>query len=196
MDPGQRCHRAGGTQQVHTPEILAVLRRKRCEMLCDLPDHPRIGLPRNLPAAEMFGQRNDAKRDRHPRLDARNGILLARVALDPNQLRRSAPDVEQNGAPPLRIEQRRAADHGKRRLGFAVDHFQADAGLGRDPVPEAVGICRRATSFGCDQSHPLGLLRLDLVAANTQGGDGAFDRGIADKAGRRNPLPQADDPRE
>ena len=37
---------------------------------------------------------------------------------------------------------------------------------------------------------------MDLVAANAQGGDGALDRGVADAAGRRDALPEPDDPRE
>ena len=55
---------------------------------------------------------------------------------------------------------------------------------------------RRAAGFGRDQPQALGLPGPDLVAANAQGGDGAFDRGLADAAGRRDALAEPDDPRE
>ena len=173
-----------------------MLGRERRDVLRDLLHHQRIGLRRDVPAAEMLGQRDDAERDRHPCLDARRGVWLVRIALDPDQFGRAAADVEQDGAPPLRIEQRRAADHGERRLGLAVDHLEPDAGLGGDPVPKAVGVRGRAAGFGRDQPQALGLLGLDLVAADAQRGDGAFDRGLADAAGRRDALAEPDDPRE
>ena len=121
---------------------------------------------------------------------------LARIALDPDQFGRTAADVEQDGAASLGIEQRRTADHGQCGFGLAIDHLELDAGLGRNPVHEAVGVRRRAAGFGCDQPQPLCLFRLDLVAADAQRRDGAIDRGLADAAGRRNPLAQPDDPGE
>ncbi len=119
-----------------------------------------------------------------------------RIALDPNQFRRPAADVEQDGAPPVRVKQRRTTGHRQRCFGLAIDHFKPDAGLGRHPVHEAVGIRRRAAGFGGDQTQAFGPLRLDLVAADAEGGDGAVDRGVADAAGRRDPLPEPDDARE
>ena len=53
----------------------------------------------------------------------------AGIALDPDQFGRAAADIEQDRAAPFRIEQRRAADHGQRRLGLAIDHLEPDAGL-------------------------------------------------------------------
>ena len=107
------------------------------------------------------------------------------------------PPISNRMAPrPLRIEQRRAADHGERRFGLAIDHLKPDAGLGGDPVPKTVGIRRRAAGFGRDQPQALGLSGVDLVAANAERGDGAFDRGVADAAGRRDALAEPDDPRE
>ena len=50
----------------------------------------------------MLGQRDDAERDRHPRLDARRGVLLVGIALDPHQFGRAAADIEQDGAAPFR----------------------------------------------------------------------------------------------
>ncbi len=123
-------------------------------------------------------------------------VLLVRIALDPDQFGRAAADVEQDGAPPLRVEQRRAADHGKRRLGLAIDHLEPDAGFGRDPVPKTVGVGGGAAGFGRDQPQAFCLFGLDLVAADAERGDGALDRGIADAAGRRDALPQPDDPGE
>ena len=107
------------------------------------------------------------------------------------------PPMSNRIAPrPCGIEQRRAADHGERCFGLAIDHLQPDAGLGGDPVAKAFGVRGRAAGFGRDQPQPLCLLGLDLVAANAERGDGALDRGLADAAGRRNALAEPDDPRE
>ena len=144
----------------------------------------------------MLGQRDDAERNRHPRLDARRGVRLVRIALDPHQFGRAAADVEQDGAPPLRVEQRRAADHGERGFRLAVDHLELDASFGCDPVAKTVGIGGGAAGFGRDQPQPFCLLGLDLVAADAQRDDGAFDRGVTDAAGRRDALAEPDDPGE
>ena len=177
-------------------KIRAVLGRERCYILRDLGDHPRIGFGRDVPAAEILGDGDDAERDRHPGLYARRRVLLFRIALDPDQFRRSAADVEQDGAPSLWVEQRRAADHGQRRLGLAVDHFQPDAGLAGDLVPETVGIVGRAAGFGRDQPQAARLAVADLVAADAERRNGAVDRGFADGTGRRDALAQPDDPRK
>jgi hypothetical protein len=118
----------------------------------------------------------------------------ASVTLDPHQFGRAAADIEQDGAASVRIEQRRAADHGERRLGLAVDHFEPDAGLGCDLIAKTVGIVRGAAGFGRDQPQPRGVFRSHLIAADTQRSDSAADRGVADAAGRGDALPQPDDP--
>ena len=144
----------------------------------------------------MLGQRDDAERDRHPRLDPRRRILLGRIALDPDQFGRAAADIEQDRAPPLGVEQRRAADHGKRRFGLAVDHLEPDAGLGSDAVAKAVGIGGGAAGLGRDQPQAVGLAVADLVAADAERRDGAVDRRLADGTGRGNTFAEPDDPRE
>src|SRR5664279_4512182 len=196
MNPGQRRHRAGGPKQVHILEIAAMLGRERRHILGDLLYHRRIGLRRDVPAAELLGQGDHTERHRHPRLGARGGVLPVRIALDPDQFGRPAADVEQNSAPALRIQQRRTADDGECGFRLAVDHFKSDAGLGRDPIPKAVGVQCRAAGFGSDQPQALGLSGADFVAANAQCGDGAVDRGIADVTGRRDALAEPDDSRE
>ena len=121
-------------------------------------------------------------------------VAAFRVAFDPHQFGRAAADIEQDGAASVRIEQRRAADHGKRRFGLAVDHLEPDAGLGRYLIAKTVGIVGRAAGFGRDQPQPRGVFRPHLVAADAQRSDGAADRGVADAAGRGDALPQPDDP--
>ena len=67
--------------------------------------------------------------------------MLTGHVLDPHQFARAAADVEQDRAAPVRIEQGRAAEHGQRSLGLAVDHLEADAGFGGDPItPHAVRV--------------------------------------------------------
>ena len=169
---------------------------KRRDMRSDLAHHPGIGLPRHVLAAEMLGQRHHAERDRHPGLDARDGVLLAGIAFDSHQFGRAAADIEQDRAPPVRIEQRRTADHGERGFRLAVDDFEMDAGFGGDPVAKAFRICRRAAGLGRDHPQARRLFRPDLVAANPQGRDRALDGGLADTAARRNALAQPDDARK
>ena len=181
---------------MHILQILAVFGREGCNILCDLGDHPRIGFTRDVPAAEILGDGDDAERDRHPGFYARRRILLVGIAFDPDQFRGPAADVEQDGAPPVGIEQRRATDHGQRCLGLAVDHFQLDAGLARHPGPEAVGITGGAAGFGRDQPQAARPAVTDLVATDAQGGKGAINRRFADGTGRRDTLAQPDDPRK
>ena len=162
---------------MHVAQVGAVFGGERRDILRDLLDHVRVGFRRDVPAAKMLGQRDDAERDRHPGLDARRGVRLVRIALDPHQFGGTAADIEQDGAAPLGIEQRRAADHRQRRFGLAVDHFEPDAGLGRHPLAKLLGIGGGAAGLGRDQPQALGLAVPDLVAANRQGGDGALDGG-------------------
>ena len=100
--------------------------------------------------------------------------------------------------PPQRIDQRRAADHRKRRLGLAVDHFESDAASRRPRGRETLGAFDGgAAGFGCDQpQRACRLCVFDLVAADGERGDGAFDRGLADAAGGRNAFAEPDDPRK
>src|SRR5437763_4692456 len=104
MNTGERRHRARSAEQVHIPEFCAVLGRERHQVLSDLIDHACVGVRSDVLAAKMFGQLDHAERNRHPSLDPRRGVLLVRIALDPDQFGRSAADVEQNGAPPSFIE--------------------------------------------------------------------------------------------
>ena len=70
---------------MHVLQVAAVFGRERRDVLRDLLHHQRVGLRRDVPAAETFRQGDDAKRDRHPRLDPRRGVRLGRIALDPDQ---------------------------------------------------------------------------------------------------------------
>ena len=70
---------------MHVPKIGAVLSRERGDVFGDLLYHQRIALRRDVPAAEMLGQRDDAERNRHPGPDPRHRVLRLRIALDPNQ---------------------------------------------------------------------------------------------------------------
>src|SRR6185437_4365026 len=136
------------------------------------------------------------ERDRHPALDAWLTWLAAGIALDPHQLGRAAADIEQDRATARGVEQRRAADHRKRRLGLAVDHFELDTGFGLNAIPEAIGVRGRAAGLGRDQAKAAGLPGLDLVAADRERSNGALDRRFADAAGGGDALAQPDDPGE
>ena len=174
-----------------------MLGRERRDVLRDLCDHQRIGLRRDVRAAEMLGQRDDAERDRHPGLDPRRGVLPVRIALDPDQFGRSAADVEQDGAPPLRVEQRRAADHGQARLRSRGRSLRAGCRSRRPPGRES----RRHWS-------PRGRLRSRSAAAAWPSCDWILSRQMLRAAMARSiaaslmqpvaemPSPEPDDARE
>ena len=76
VDAGERGHGAGGAEQMHVRRDRAVLGRERRHVLLRPPAPSRVGLRRDVLAAEMLGQRDDAERNRHPCLDARRRALL------------------------------------------------------------------------------------------------------------------------
>jgi len=114
-----------GAEQMKTAEIAAMLRGERRHVPGDFLHHPRVGLSAvTFFAAEMLGQRHHAqwKSTSHALM---RGVApdSAGIAFDPHQFAGSAADIEQDRAMAMRIEQRRAADDGERRLGLAVDHL-------------------------------------------------------------------------
>ena len=173
----------------------AVLGRERRTYCATSSTIARIGLRRDFVSAEMFGNRHDAERNRHPSLDC--GARPAHpVALDPHQFGGAAADVEQDGAAPLGIEQRRAADHGQRRFRLAVDHLELDAGLGSDAFAESSAFsAARQASVAISRSRPAFrslILSLQIDSA-------AIARSIAAsliRAGRGDALAEPDDARE
>ena len=145
----------------------------------------------------MLGQRDDAERDRHPRLDARRGVRLL-------------PDRARSA--PVRSSRRRCrtgwrpapcgSSSGEQPITASAASVSRSITSSRMPVSAATRSRKPsafdggAAGFGRDQPQALGLLGLDLVAADAERGDGALDRGLADAAGRRDALAQPDDPRE
>src|SRR5207237_10393108 len=115
---------------MHVGEIAAMLLGKRHDMVRALLLHRGINLRRHVTAAELLGERDHAEWDRHPALYPRLRILPRRIALDAHQLGRAAADVEQDRATSSGGDQWRAAEHGERSLGLAVDHLELDPGLG------------------------------------------------------------------
>ena len=132
---------------MHVAHVAGVVGCERRHVLRHLLHHLRIGLLRHVTSAKMFGDRDHPERDRHPPLDRRRCAGSIGIALDPHQFGGTAADVEQDGAAPPGIEQRRTADHRERRLGLAVDHLQLDTGLFGDLVAENVGIIGGALPY-------------------------------------------------
>ena len=171
--------------------------RERRDMLRDLLHHPRIGLRRDVLAAEMLGQRDDAERDRHPGLDARHGVRARRDRARSGPVRsirrrcrtgwrRALVDraAASSRSPPVRLRSRdrspRAGCRSRRRPG--------------PRKPSAFDAARQA-SVAISRSR-LAFLDWILSRQMLERGDGAIDRGLADAAGRRDALPQPDDPRK
>ena len=146
---------------------------------------------------KRFGQRDHAERDRHPRLDARDRVLLApdraRSEPVPSSRRRC-----RTGWRPGRSD--RAAANSRSPPGAAsvsrsiTSSRMPVSAATRSMKPSAFDAARQASV--AISRRRLARLRLDLVAADAQRRDGAVDRGVADTAGRRDPLAEPDDARE
>jgi hypothetical protein len=160
------------------------------DMLRDFRHHPRIGFACHILAAEPFRDGDDAKRDRHPRLDPRRRFLFRGIALDPDQFGRTAADIEQDGAPPF------GSSSGEQPITASVASVSRSITSSRMPVSlaprrESCRHWRRRGRLGCDQPQAVGLAVADLVAADAQRRDGAVDRRLADGTGRRDALRRA-----
>ena len=82
----------------------------------------------------------------------------------------------------LRIDQRRAAGGGQRRLGLAVDDFEFEPDLLGDAGAELHAVLGGAAGFGRDQAGARDAAVPHLVAADAERLDRAHDRGLADAA--------------
>ena len=167
-------------------------------MYCrDLLHHQRIGLRRDVPAAEMLGQRDDAERDRHPGLDARRGVVLR-----PGRVR---------SAPVRSIRRRYRTGWRRARADRAAASSRSRQASPRSRGRSPRAGCRSRPPPGrenCRHCRPRGRLRSRSAAAAwrfshwilsrqmLKRGDGALDRGLADAAGRGDALAEPDDPRE
>ena len=116
-----------------------------------------------------------------------------RRAIEANQLRGAAADVEQDHSVGIRIDERRAAGRGKGRFGLPVDDFEIQPHLLGNARTELDAVFRRAARFRRDQAgagHPAAA---HLVSADRKRLHGTLDRSFADAARARNALPQAND---
>ena len=112
----------------------AMLGHEAIEIARDLGDHRGVDFRRDRVSAMALGEGHHADRQRDPGLDLRQrrAAPARRRAVEANQLRGAAADVEQDHAIRLRIEQRRAAGGRQRRFGLAVDDVELEPDLGGD----------------------------------------------------------------
>src|SRR5262249_11907879 len=89
-----------------------------------------------------------------------------------------------------------AAGGGRHGFGFTVDDFELEANLIGDAGAEFGAVRRGATRLGRDQPRPRHAAIAHLVAANRECSDRTVDRRIADAAGRRQTLAEAEGARE
>jgi len=149
-----------------------------------------VGVP-----AVALGERHHADRQRYPGLDLRQRRTApaGRRTVEADQLRGATADVEQHHAIGIRIDERRAAGGGERRLGFTVDDVELEPDLLGNSRAKLVAVLGGATSLGRDQSRPRHAAVAHLVAANGQRLDGPADRRVADASGFRDAFAQSDD---
>ena len=99
MHAGDRRHRARGAEQVEAAATLAAgdARGEGAERIGDAARHRGEDFRRDLVAAEFLGQRDDAEAQRLPAPACRRTATPSRrAAVEPDDLRRAAADVEQH----------------------------------------------------------------------------------------------------
>ncbi len=89
-----------------------------------------------------------------------------------------------------------AAEHRQPRLLFGRDDIERDAGFAVGAFDEGGAVARAPARLGRDRAGKGDVAAPELVGADGERGDGALDRGIAQPAGRGEPLAQPDDARK
>ncbi|PAV93120.1 hypothetical protein WR25_05087 [Diploscapter pachys] len=89
-----------------------------------------------------------------------------------------------------------AAEHRQPRLFLGGDDVEVDAGFRERARDEILPVARPPARFGRDRARERDVAALQLVGADAQRGDGAFDRGVAQPAGRGEAFAEAHDARK
>src|SRR5581483_4741922 len=105
-------------------------------------------------------------------------------------------DVEEDDSRRAWIDQRRAAGRRQQRLGLAVDDLEREPKLLRGAGAELGTIDGGTAGLGGDEAGAGDALVVHLVAADGKRLERARDRGVAQPAGGRDTLAEADDSRE
>ena len=146
-------------------------------------------------AAVALRQRDNAHGQRHPGFDLgqRRSAPAGRRAVEQDQLRGAAADIEQDHSVGLRIDKRSAAGRGQGRFGLAIDHLELEADFFDDAGTEFFAVIGGTARLGRDQAGARDLATAHLVAADGERLDCAADGRLGNPARDRHPLPEADD---
>ncbi len=202
MDAGKRGDRAGCADQMKVLGTLLVrgTDRRAIELrqhALDLIDHAGKDGRRDITAAMAFRQRHDADRQRGPVGNVVGEPRRAAVAdADDRDFRRTAADIKQHDGAGLATDQRRAAGHGKPRLGFAIDDFELEPGFLSDPRQKCLAVFGSAAGFGGNQPHAADRPVRKFRRAHAQGIDGAIHRFRRQATACSQPLAQTDNARK
>ena len=128
--------------------------------------------------------------------DPAHSDAVARDAVQPDDFRRAAADVEQHDRLGLAVDEFAAAGDRQRRLGLAVDDLQLEVEPFVHPLEEFDAVFRRPARFGGDQPRPRHAARRHLVAADLQRLERALDRRLAEPTALRQALAKTHDARE
>jgi hypothetical protein len=170
-----------------------VLRLDRREQALDVADHGfegrRIGL-----GGEGLRQRDHAGRDRT--IATHHRLTGGLAAIEPQELRAAAADVDQEHVLGRRIDQRQAAEQREPRLVLVRQDLEAEPGDPPDPAEELGAVLGPPAGLGGDAAD-----RADLVAGDDPGADPKCrdrpgDRRLAQPSGPGHRLAEPDDPRE
>ena len=128
--------------------------------------HRREDLRRDVVAAKGLGERDDAEPQRFPGFDARRDRRARAPARHPDDFRRAAADVEQDGRLGLLVGELAAAGRGEKGLGLAIDDLEMHAQGVAHPLKELPAVQRRIGRPPSRQPRPRDAARAHLVAAD------------------------------
>ena len=209
MDARERRDRAGGAEQVEAAAagFAAGAGGELMQGGGDMGDHGLENSAVDGAAAELLGQGHDAQAQRRPLPDTRAHAALrvgwvraARgagpLAVQPDDLRGAAPDIEEHHALRRGIGKGGATGGGEPRFGLAVDDFEPQTRPLGHPLDEGGAVGGGAARLRGDQPGAADPPRRELVAADGQRIQGAQDRRFAEFARLDEPLAEPDDARE
>ena len=145
-----------------------------------------VGLDR-----ERLGERHHA--DRHRMDAAQHGRPPGRAAVEPQELRAAAADVDQQHVLGRRIDQRQAAEQGQARLVLVRQDLEGEAGHPLDAGEELDAVARAPAGLGRDAAQLAHVVAADDPGADPERRDRSRDRPLVEPAAAGDPLAEPHD---
>jgi hypothetical protein len=139
-----------------------------------------------------FRQTDHADRDRSGQVFPRRAVCL----FQPDDLGRTAADIEHQGAVIFAADQGGAAVGGQIGFLFRRNDFQIQSRLLARAADQGIGIAGQPCRLRGDGTHMLDVMLGNAVGTDFQRGNGPVHGGLGQKTALVHPLAQPHDPRE